>query len=354
MQEGRGGDVSAKPRTLLAALLVGLLFAARPAHTAEPPCAIDGVERVVAVGDVHGAHDRLVAILRAAGLIDGRQRWSGGRAHLVQLGDVVDRGPDSRKALDLLRRLEDQAKKAGGAVHALLGNHEVMRMAGDQRYVAPGEYEAFRTPRSADVRDFVLQRVSAEEREALRQATPLGWIEMRAAFAPDGTYGRWLRRHHAVVRINGVVFLHGGISPALAAMGCEEINATVRREISGDLPATGLPGGSLATREDGPLWYRGLAREADAFAPALDLILQGQKARAIVIAHTVVPEGRIVTRFGGKVVQIDTGMQSAYSPKGRPSSLEIRGDTFTAIYEDGRQVLAPWASPSAPGPSRGN
>src|SRR6516164_1822250 len=73
---------------------------------ATQPCQIDGVERIVAVGDVHGAYDRFVAILRSAEIIDERLQWTAGKTHLVQLGDVVDRGPDSRKALDLLRRLE--------------------------------------------------------------------------------------------------------------------------------------------------------------------------------------------------------------------------------------------------------
>src|SRR5438093_1838563 len=96
----------------LAAMLAGTT-ARRPAGAASSSCDIQGVERVVAIGDVHGAYDRLVAILTAAHLIDDRQRWSGGVAHLVQLGDVVDRGADSRKALDLLRRLEAEAGRAG-------------------------------------------------------------------------------------------------------------------------------------------------------------------------------------------------------------------------------------------------
>jgi hypothetical protein len=87
------------------------------------------------------------------------------------------------------------------------------------------------------------------------------------------------------------------------------------------------------------LWYRGLAQEPPTFAPRVDEILAQQGARAIVIAHTVVPEGRIVGRFGGKVLQIDTGMQPAYVPTGRASALEIRGDTFTAIYMDRRDAL---------------
>ena len=72
-------------------------------------CEFDGVDRIVAVGDVHGAYDRFVEILTAAGVIDKRLRWTGGKTHLVQLGDVVDRGPDSRKAIDLLKKLERDA-----------------------------------------------------------------------------------------------------------------------------------------------------------------------------------------------------------------------------------------------------
>src|SRR6185295_12877271 len=126
------------------------------AAAATPSCEIEGVERIVAVGDVHGAYERFVEILQTAGILDGRLRWAGGRAHLVQLGDVVDRGPDSRKALDLLDRLQDDARRAGGAIHHLLGNHEIMRMLGDLRYVTPGEYEQFITAKSGRVRgDFV-------------------------------------------------------------------------------------------------------------------------------------------------------------------------------------------------------
>src|SRR5262245_36606216 len=110
-----------------ASLAVSLVAVPR---TADPPCEFEGVERIVAVGDIHGAFNALVDILRTAGIIDQRQRWTGGRAHLAQLGDVVDRGPDSRKVLDLYRRLEREAASAGGRVHFLLGNHEVLRLTG--------------------------------------------------------------------------------------------------------------------------------------------------------------------------------------------------------------------------------
>src|SRR6188768_802149 len=136
----------------------GLLFLACWAATphAQPaaaaPCNVTTTERVVAIGDVHGAYDQFVAILRTAGLVNTRDRWSGGRAVLVQTGDILDRGKDSRKVIELLRRLEREARGAGGQVIALTGNHEFMRLAGDWRYVSPGEYDAFRDSGSIALR----------------------------------------------------------------------------------------------------------------------------------------------------------------------------------------------------------
>src|SRR5262245_50081283 len=122
-------------RTAAALLLVLLVWApARRAPAASrPSCEIDGVDRIVAVGDVHGAYDRLLEILETAGIVDARHHWAGGKTHFVQLGDVLDRGADSRKALDFLKKLQEEAERAGGAVHLLLGNHEVARMLGDLR-----------------------------------------------------------------------------------------------------------------------------------------------------------------------------------------------------------------------------
>lgn len=303
-------------------------------------CEINDVPRIVAIGDVHGATDRFLEILKAADLVDDKGRWSGGKAHLVQLGDVVDRGADSRSALDLLKRLENEADKAGGGVHSLLGNHEVARMLGDMRYVAPGEYSAFITPDSDMLRDRYLTTVKDAEREQLRKDLPLGSLELRTAFGRQGPYGEWLRKHDGVVKINGIVFLHGGISPSVASMTCDQINDTVRKELGNDIDKTrSAPLSSLAAREDGPFWYRGLAQMPDTEGATIDNILTQQRARAIVVAHTVVPDGRIRMRFEGKVFQIDTGMQPAYVPTGRASALEIVGTKISAIYVDRRDTL---------------
>ena len=348
-----------------AVLLVLLLLAgARPVPAAQQPnawpaCDLRTTERVVAVGDVHGSYDGLAAILRAAGIIDARARWSGGRAILVQTGDVVDRGPDSRKALDLLRRLEGEAMRAGGRVYPLLGNHEFMRMIWDWRYVSAEEIAAFRTGNSVDLRERTFGLVFAD---AMRRAKeeqqpppdetalhaqfvkdiPLGYIEMRQAFLATGEYGKWLRERYAVIKINGVVFLHGGISVATAALGCAGINDAVRRDLAVPNPTPEQALAMLSSSETGPLWYRGLAEEPEpTFAPALTNILELLGARMIVVGHTVPEDFRITRRFDGRVIQIDTGMLGGtFYPGGMPSALEIRGDTLTAIYQSGRERLS--------------
>jgi hypothetical protein len=332
------------------AILFVAVFVALTPHPlpAASNCEWDGIERIVAIGDVHGAYDRFVEILKVTGIIDNELRWAGGRTHVVQTGDILDRGDDSRKALDLLRRLERPAQSAGGALHGLLGNHEVARMLGDLRYVAPGEYAAFVTSKSDSTRDAYLKTLTGGRDELIKQM-PLGFVEMRQAFGRDGDYGRWLRQLPVTVKINGFMFLHGGISPAVAPLGCAEINDQVRRELTNDLDKTRAnPLASLAARADGPLWYRGLAQEPDTFAPQVNEILAKTHARAIVVGHTVTPTSRITTRFDGHVIEIDTGMQPAYIPNGRASALEIRGGEATAIYVDRRDpVELPKAETSA-------
>ena len=322
-------------------------------------CDITTSERVVAVGDVHGAYANFVAILRAAGLIDTRDRWTGGRAILIQTGDVLDRGDDSRRVLDLLRRLERDAQRAGGRVLPLLGNHELMRLLGDWRYVSAGELRAFRNADSSDLRDLVYgniataakDRAAAEKmpfderafREQFLKEVPLGFIEMRQAFDVKGDYGPWIRARPTMAIVNGIAYLHGGISEKVAPLGCPGINAAVAKELASiPLPPERVAG-LLSAGEDGPLWYRGLAQEPEeAFAPKLAAILEQTRAKAFVIGHTPTLPGRIVTRFGGRVVQIDGGMLAGeFFPKGAPVALEVRGAEMTAIYLDRRERIAP-------------
>jgi len=306
---------SPAPRAVLCLLLLPLLLAGAPPPAPRledaPPDTFSGVERVVAIGDVHGDVDALKDALRLAGLLDDKGHWSGGKAHLVQTGDIPDRGEQTRAAFELLMRLEGEALAAGGRVHALLGNHEVMNMLGDLRYVTPGELASFE-----------------------------GAAGHREAYGPQGRYGRWLRSHPAVVRINDTLFLHGGLAPSVPGKTLADVNRWVRQDLFPGQPR----GGGVDPL--GPLWFRGYAQGADAQAEqALDTVLKRFGAKRMVMGHTTSREGRIRQRFGGKALFIDVGLSTGY---GRHiAALELRGGQLTALYPDGRvNLLAPEGSPS--------
>lgn len=129
-------------------LIVACASAPAPAEAQQTQSSYSGVERIVVIGDLEGAYEKYLEMLRTAQLVDTDGDWIGGEAHLVQLGDVPDRGPNSRAIILHLAQIERQARRAGGRVHALIGNHEAMNVEGDLRYVHPGEYEVFVTRNS--------------------------------------------------------------------------------------------------------------------------------------------------------------------------------------------------------------
>jgi hypothetical protein len=310
--------------------MVPLMLAATPPSLPsrakqDAPETFSGVERVVAVGDVHGDVDALKDVLRLAGLIDEKGKWSGGKAHLVQTGDIPDRGERTREAFELLMRLEGEALAAGGRVHALLGNHEVMNMLGDLRYVSPGELASF-----AD-----------QSPEPDASGSPRGSNGHREAYGPKGRYGQWLRRHAAVVRIDDTLFVHGGVAPRVPAKTLAELNRWVRQDLFPGNP----PGG--ARDAQGPLWFRGYAQGAEEGArQSLEEVLRRFGAKRMVMGHTTDRDGKIRTRFDGKAVFIDTGLSTGY---GRHlAALELRGGKVTALYKEGREELVTPPAPSPP------
>jgi len=125
---------------VLCLILVALLSIARAGAEADR---WSNVERVIAFGDVHGAYDDLTQLLRTAGVVDAKLHWAAGTAHVVSTGDLIDRGPGSRQVMDLLMRLQTEARSAGGTLHVVLGNHEAMNLLGDLRYVTPAEFAAY-------------------------------------------------------------------------------------------------------------------------------------------------------------------------------------------------------------------
>lgn len=336
------------------AILLGILWILAPAPLQAAPArqeAWTGIERVVAAGDIHGDCEQFEALLRSAGLLDAGGKWSGGKTHLVQTGDVLDRGPDSRRAMDLLMRLEEEARAAGGAVHALVGNHEAMNLTGDLRYVSDGEFAAFRDAGSEKARQDLYREHQKEVQASLpagqvarfddgyrlrwEAAHPLGYAEHRRAFGPEGTYGKWIRRLPSVIRIDGSLFLHGGLSPKYADWSARKINETIRGEL-GDFAK--LPEGITGDPE-GPLWYRGLAQgDEKALGPHVAALLKSHGVERIVIGHTYT-EGAVIPRFAGRVLQIDVGLARLYDPKLRMACLLIEKGKAFALHRGKRLEL---------------
>ncbi len=327
---------------------MGLLMTLLALPLLQPAWGAETSSRVVAVGDVHGDLDALVSILQEAGIIDDQRRWAGGNATLVQTGDILDRGMKDRQVMDLLMELEKQASKGGGRLVVLLGNHEMMNMMGDLRYVAPEVYGSFVDGKSEQRRQKAYQdnvNLINQRARALGKETsitpeferqwmgehPPGFLEYRKALEPKGKYGRWLRERPAIVQIADTIFLHGGIHSSLASLKVKEINQRIKDEIQAfdtykqhmvqeklilsfftlneivssaqaEVERRKAAGGRnenrqltqllnygswLSTHPDGPFWFRGFAQwSEEEGAQQLPQLLKAYQAKRFVVGHT--------------------------------------------------------------------
>lgn len=248
-----------------------------------------GVDSLYVVGDVHGAFESLTALLRNAGLIDETLGWNGGRAHLVALGDVMDRGPDVTRALWFLHRLEREATRAGGAVHVVLGNHELMVLFGDLRYTHSKELglaASHGVPYNAlfDVRRSVL--------------------------------GRWLASMPGILRVDDTLLAHGGVGPRWTGWSAAAFDDSLAARVGSDafhrvnVAAGPVEVDSLVLddwdrflwEEDTVFWLRDWVQRDD-LGSRLDAVLDAFDAERHVVGHTPVPE--IVPRYDGRVIAVD-------------------------------------------------
>ena len=356
-----------------------------------------GVERVVALSDIHGAYKPMVKTLQSAAVVGDDLAWMGGETHLVIVGDILDRGPDSRRAMDLLMKLEPEAEAAGGKVHVLIGNHEAMNLISDLRYVSKSEYAAFADEESSAERErwfaeFAAKRAPAdvsprELRERFDRSFPAGFFAHRQAFSATGKYGRWLLEKPIIVVINDTAFVHGGVSPMIGKIGLNGVNGMLRGEMQRYVEELGVlydAGALLPTdnfynhpailesfmppidadaglldsiasikalnhselhESDGPLWYRGNAACSELIeADRLEATLASIGAERVVIGHTPTYGRRIYERYGGSVVEVDTGMYGDYY-QGSGNAVIIEGDKVAVVNEADPEPKAVEPSP---------
>jgi len=276
------------------------------------PLRLPAVPRIVAIGDLHGDLDATRRTLRLAGAIDAQDRWVGGDLVVVQLGDQIDRGDEEQAVLDLFSRLAEEANAAGGAVHALNGNHELMNVALDLRYVTSGGFADFEDAVHLDSTDAEL----AEQADSSRARV--------AAFRPGGPYARLLAKRPTVLIVGDNVFVHGGVLPKHVAYGLEKINAEVRGWLLGESPQPDsiLVAGSL-------VWARNYSDDVDGEdCDLLSEVLQLLSARRMIVGHTV-QEAGITSYCDGRVWCVDVGLSSHYG--GPTRVLEIVGETIRVL-----------------------
>lgn len=266
--------------------------------------------RIIAVSDIHGQFGLLTRLLRANGVIDGRDRWNARRDHLVVAGDVFDRGEDVAETLWLLFQLQQQARAAGGAVHFLLGNHETMALYGSTHYVHP----------------------------ALIDGARLLGRPYDALYGEDSVLGRWLRTRPVLLKLGDTLFLHGGISPrdvglvdAMAATNAayQRSLGTPRERIKAD-PVLA----PLYDHASSPIWYRGYF-DGQLDTTAVRALVARLGVARIVVGHTTV--GEVASFHDGRVIAIDGGLK-----RGKTGQLLfIEGDRLSRGLLDGRREALP-------------
>jgi len=241
------------------------------------PSSYENVERIFSVSDVEGEYENLVTLLQANGVIDQHNHWSWGTGHLVFVGDMVDRGDKVTETLWLIHQLEREAALEGGCVHPLLGNHETMILAGDLRYI----------------------------HDKYKLVARKHGISYRDLFAEDSEFGRWLRSKNTILKINDLLFVHGGISPSLLELelGLDEINSLIRSAIDKRWTRRYDDNIGLLYGGQGPIWYRGYFDDPKATTDEVQEILDFYNAQSIVVGHTVVDS--IQKLYEGRVTAID-------------------------------------------------
>jgi len=256
------------------------------------------VDKIFAIGDIHGEFDILKKILLSNRIIDQNFSWNFGEGHLVFCGDIFDRGSKVTECLWLVYHLEQQAELVGGKVHYLWGNHEIMSLVGDHRYLHQ-KYNVLSFNFLSDYKDF---------------------------FANDSVLGCWIRQKNIAVSINDYLFVHAGIDPKIN-LSIEEINNKGREELSqSDFS-------QFLMAPDSPLWYRGYMQYWEGVNKAtqsdIDLLLDKFEIKQLIFAHTEVKE--LTPLFNNKLIAIDVPL------KKQPEGLLIKGDAFYRVDEYGNQ-----------------
>lgn len=331
-------------------------------------CVWTDVDRIVVVGDLHGAYDNFVKILKKTGIVDDQLQWIGGKTHLVQMGDILDRGDRAKDIFDLLIRLEESAKNAGGFVHVLIGNHEEMNLADTafdkDEYITVKQFVSFVSDKYIKKNRKTFSRLESSKSggslpselgftQYLSQVIEKGknykkHVGRRSYYRNlNGTYGRWILNHNVVVKINDIIFVHAGISETYSEMKLGNINRIYRLELDAvrtavmydRMPSIAVYEMKFYNNPNGPLWCRDFTRnKPEDYMDDVERILNKLDANHMIIGHSplFVFGAEEMKLYGGKIWAVDTGISDFYLRRG--------GFVGALIYENGK--LSAWIDKS--------
>lgn len=268
------------------------------------------VDSIMVVGDVHGEFDTMKKLLVENEVINTKEEWLFGKNHLVFVGDIFDRGNRVTEALYFIKRLSRKAIETGGKVHLLLGNHEVMVLMNDSRYIS-AKYKNLSKRLLTNYYNF---------------------------FAEDTDLGRWLRTLNSVLKINDKLFVHGGLSYDIVRknLSLNQINEDIRYSL---LNAKSMSAAELKRKiyfPGNPLWYRGYMMESRHYSKITELevdeVLKYYNASQIMFGHTELEE--ISFLYQKKLCALNVPMGYVQF---RPQILLIVGDRFYRCLLNGEK-----------------
>ncbi len=261
------------------------------------------------ISDIEGNFGAFRKLLQAGGVIDAQFNWTFGDGHLVLIGDFFDRGDQVTEVLWLVYSLEEKAKAAGGYVHFVLGNHEIMNMSGDMRYVNKKYTEA---------------------------ATLMGQPYVHV-FGENSELGKWLRSKNIVERVGDMLYTHGGISSDINQMDItlQNMNELAQPFYSDSTYQFPDPRLDIIFNDNGPFWYRGYYSKTAPLATEAQVDSTRDKfnVRHIVTGHSLVSD-TISTWFKGKVINTDV-----HHVGGKSEALVIEDGNFYRMNASGEKFL---------------
>lgn len=267
-------------------------------------------EKMFMVSDIEGNFKGFQMILIGAGVINSDLNWTFGNGHLVFVGDLFDRSLNVTECLWLVYKLEDEAEKLGGKVHFILGNHEVMNLKNDYRYV---------------------------RQKSLINADSLK-LDYSKWYTRNTELGRWIRSKNCIEKIGDIIFVHGGISKDFASNNnnFDEINSNFRKSIVAELTKEETRNDVYIGRNS-PIWYRGIA-ELKAEPGDVDYVLDAFGAKKMIIGHTIFDN--ITYLYERKVIAIDLE-HKINTDNGFMNALLFENNEFYVINNNGiRKALS--------------